>query len=76
MNACQKGEINSLNTPVVGAIISNPTRSDLFNLVTGVESGMRNNYAGYLDCVGVIGVFLVQTPLYYRPAEWRKQCAR
>jgi len=55
LNACQKGEINSLNTPVVGTIISNPTRSDLFNLVTGIESGMRNNYAGYLDGTGVIG---------------------
>ncbi|MBW8687115.1 RagB/SusD family nutrient uptake outer membrane protein [Chitinophaga rhizophila] len=55
MSACQKGEINSLNTPVVGNITSNPTRSDLFNLVTGIESGMRNNLAGYLDGVGVIG---------------------
>lgn len=55
LNACQKGEINSLNTPVVGTISSNPSRSDLFNLVTGIESGMRNNYAGYLDGTGVIG---------------------
>ncbi|MVT08301.1 RagB/SusD family nutrient uptake outer membrane protein [Chitinophaga tropicalis] len=55
MNACQKGEINSLNTPVVGGIISNPTRSDLFNLVTGAESGMRNSFAPYLDGTGIIG---------------------
>lgn len=55
MNACQKGEITSLNTPVVGGVIGNPTRSDLFNLVTGAESGMRNHYAVYLDGVGVIG---------------------
>lgn len=55
MNACQKGEINSLNTPVVGGIIKNPTKSDLFNLVTGAESGMRNNFAGYLDGTGIIG---------------------
>jgi hypothetical protein len=54
-SACQKGEINSLNTPVVGTIASNPTRSDLFNLVTGIESGMRNHYAAYLDGTGVIG---------------------
>ena len=32
LNACQKGEINSLNTPVVTGITGNPTRSDLFNL--------------------------------------------
>lgn len=55
MGACQKGPIDSLNTPVVGTISGNPTRSDLFNLVTGIESGMRVNYAGYLDGVGVIG---------------------
>ncbi|SHN40498.1 RagB/SusD family nutrient uptake outer membrane protein [Chitinophaga sp. CF418] len=55
MSACQKGEITSLNTPVVGGVISNPTRSDLFNLVTGAESGMRNHYAVYLDGLGAIG---------------------
>ncbi|GAA3919057.1 hypothetical protein GCM10022209_09880 [Chitinophaga oryziterrae] len=54
-SACQKGEINSLNTPVVDGITANPTRSDLFNLVTGAESGMRNNIAAYLDGTGVIG---------------------
>jgi hypothetical protein len=55
INACQKGEINSLNTPVVDGISKDPTRSDLFNLVTGAESGMRNSLAAYLDGVGVIG---------------------
>lgn len=54
INACQKGEITSLNTPVAGDIIGNPTRSDLFNLVTGAESGMRNHYAVYLDGLGAI----------------------
>src|SRR4051812_10575250 len=54
-SACQKGEINSLNTPVVNVITANPTRSDLFNLVTGAESGMRNNIAAYLDGTGIIG---------------------
>lgn len=54
-SACQKGEINSLNTPVVDGITANPTRSDLFNLVTGAESGMRNNLAAYLDGTGIIG---------------------
>lgn len=55
LSACQKGEINSLNTPVVGGIVVNPSRSDLFNLVTGAESGLRNNAGTYLDGVGVIG---------------------
>ncbi|SFD83404.1 RagB/SusD domain-containing protein [Chitinophaga sp. CF118] len=53
--SCQKGEINSLNTPVVGGIITDPTRSDLFNLLTGAESGMRNNFGTYLDGTGIIG---------------------
>ncbi|PSL46679.1 RagB/SusD domain-containing protein [Chitinophaga niastensis] len=55
LNACQKGEILSLNTPTVGGIVTNPSKSDLFNLTTGIESGMRNNLAAYLDGVGVIG---------------------
>jgi starch-binding outer membrane protein, SusD/RagB family len=55
INACQKGEINSLNTPVVDGISKDPSRSDLFNLVTGAESGMRNNFAAYLDGTGIIG---------------------
>ncbi|MEI3797626.1 MULTISPECIES: RagB/SusD family nutrient uptake outer membrane protein [unclassified Chitinophaga] len=55
LNACQKGEINSLNTPVVGGIITDPSRSDLFNLVTGAESGMRNSLSAYLDGTGIIG---------------------
>ncbi|WP_143310330.1 RagB/SusD family nutrient uptake outer membrane protein [Chitinophaga vietnamensis] len=53
--SCQKGEINSLNTPTVGGITANPSRSDLFNLVTGAESGMRRDIAAYLDDNGVIG---------------------
>lgn len=55
LSACQKGEINSLNTPVVGGIVVNPSRSDLFNLVTGAESGLRNNAGTYLDGLGVLG---------------------
>lgn len=55
MNACQKGEINSLNTPVVDGITKDPSKSDLFNLVTGAESGMRNSFAAYLDGTGIIG---------------------
>lgn len=55
ISACQKGKIDSLNSPVVDGIITNPSRSDLFNLLTGAESGMRNNLAAYLDGTGIIG---------------------
>ncbi len=55
INACQKGEINSLNTPVVTGITTDPSKSDLFNLVTGAESGMRNSLSTYLDGTGIIG---------------------
>lgn len=55
ISACQKGKIDSLNSPVVDGIITDPTRSDLFNLLTGAESGMRNNLAAYLDGTGIIG---------------------
>lgn len=55
INACQKGEINSLNTPVVTGIATDPSKSDLFNLVTGAESGMRNSLSAYLDGTGIIG---------------------
>ncbi|HEY8958369.1 RagB/SusD family nutrient uptake outer membrane protein [Chitinophaga sp.] len=55
INACQKGEINSLNTPVVTGITTDPSKSDLFNLVTGAESGMRNSLSAYLDGTGIIG---------------------
>jgi len=55
LHACQKGEINSLNTPVVSEITNNPSKSDLFNLLTGAESGMRNSFAVYLDGTGIIG---------------------
>ncbi|MFB6454579.1 RagB/SusD family nutrient uptake outer membrane protein [Chitinophaga sp. Hz27] len=53
--ACQKGEINSLNTPTTGDITRNPSKSDLNNLVSGAESGMRQNIAFYMDDIGIIG---------------------
>lgn len=55
LSACQKGEINSLNTPVVDGVTKNPSRSDLFNLVTGAESGMRTAVSTYLDAEGILG---------------------
>ncbi|WP_160716627.1 RagB/SusD family nutrient uptake outer membrane protein [Chitinophaga solisilvae] len=54
-SACQKGPINSLNTPIVSEVIVNPTKSDLFNLATGAESGMRTSLGTYLDAISIIG---------------------
>lgn len=52
--ACQK-DYGNLNGPSVESFVSNSSASDLNNLVTGSESGMRNNIALYLDDVGSIG---------------------
>jgi hypothetical protein len=53
--ACQKGEIPNLNTPQADVITRNPTRGELNNLVTGIESGMRFTLNTYYDAIGVIG---------------------
>ncbi|NIG53694.1 RagB/SusD family nutrient uptake outer membrane protein [Chitinophaga sp. Cy-1792] len=53
--ACQKGEITSLNTPTTGDITKNPSKSDLNNLVSGAESGLRQNIGFYMDDIGIIG---------------------
>jgi hypothetical protein len=52
--SCQK-DYGNLNSPTVESFLSNSSASDLNNLVTGSESGMRNNMALYLDDVGSIG---------------------
>ena len=52
--ACQK-DYGNLNSPTVESFTSNASVSDLNNLVTGSESGMRTNMALYLDDVGSIG---------------------
>ncbi len=52
--SCQK-DYGNLNGPSVESFVSNSSASDLNNLVTGSESGMRNNIALYLDDVGTIG---------------------
>ena len=53
MPSCKK-EIGSLNSPIIEDF-TNASKSQLNNLVSGTESGLRNNYAMYLDVVGVIG---------------------
>lgn len=53
LSSCKK-EIGSLNSPIIEDY-TNASKSQLNNLVSGTESGMRNNYAMYLDVVGLIG---------------------
>ncbi len=52
--SCQK-DYGNLNSPTVESFLSDAPASDLNNLVTGSESGMRTNSALYLDDVGTIG---------------------
>jgi hypothetical protein len=54
ITSCQK-DYGNLNGPTAENFLSDPTANDLNNLVTGIESGMRNNMALYLDDVGTIG---------------------
>jgi hypothetical protein len=54
LNACKK-DYGNLNNATVEAFTNNPTASELNNLVSGTESGMRTNVAVYLDDVGTIG---------------------
>jgi hypothetical protein len=52
--SCEK-DYGNLNNPTVEDFLSNATKDQLNNLVSGTESSMRNNLALYLDDVGVIG---------------------
>jgi starch-binding outer membrane protein, SusD/RagB family len=52
--ACKK-DYGDLNNATVQSFTSDATKGELNNLVSGVESGMRNNLALYLDDVGIIG---------------------
>lgn len=52
--ACKK-DYGDLNNATVETFTSNATEGELNNLVSGTESGMRNNLALYLDDVGIIG---------------------
>lgn len=54
LSSCQK-DYGNLNSPTEESFLSNASSSDLNNLVTGTESGMRTNMALYLDDVGSIG---------------------
>ncbi|HVY73265.1 MAG TPA: RagB/SusD family nutrient uptake outer membrane protein, partial [Puia sp.] len=52
--SCKK-DFGNLNGPTVESYLGNASASDLNNLVTGTESGMRNAIAFYLDDVSTIG---------------------
>lgn len=53
-SGCKK-DFGNLNSPTEEYSLKNPTKDQLNNLVTGIESAMRNNIGLYLDDVGVIG---------------------
>ncbi|MCB0542416.1 MAG: RagB/SusD family nutrient uptake outer membrane protein [Lewinellaceae bacterium] len=53
--ACDIDTIDDPNNPSVGAISANASLSEIQNLVTGIEAGMRLNLGQYYDGVGVIG---------------------
>jgi starch-binding outer membrane protein, SusD/RagB family len=52
--ACKK-DYGDLNNATVQAFGNNATVGELNNLVSGTESGMRNNLALYLDDIGILG---------------------
>ncbi len=64
--ACKK-DYGDLNNATVQAFTTNATEGELNNLVSGTESGMRNNLALYLDDVGIIGRELY----HFSPSEPR-----
>lgn len=53
--ACKVEPIEDPNNPGLGSISANPTLGEIQNLVSGIESGMRDNLGTYQDDVGVIG---------------------
>ncbi len=52
--SCKK-DYGNLNSPTGEQFLNNASASELNNLVSGTESGMRNNMAFYLDDVSTIG---------------------
>ena len=55
IGSCKKIENKDLNNPTIGAIVSNPAKGELDNLVTGTEAGLRLSLSFYLDDAGAIG---------------------
>jgi hypothetical protein len=53
-SSCKK-DYGDLNGATVESFTANASASELNNLVSGTESGLRNNLALYLDDIGIIG---------------------
>ena len=53
-SSCKK-DYGDLNNATVESFTANASSSELNNLVSGTESGLRNNLALYLDDIGIIG---------------------
>jgi starch-binding outer membrane protein, SusD/RagB family len=53
-SSCKK-DYGDLNGATVESFTANASASELNNLVSGTESGMRNNLGLYLDDIGIIG---------------------
>ena len=51
---CEIDELDDPNNPSVD-LVNDATLSELQNLITGIEAGMRNRLGTYYDDVGVIG---------------------
>ena len=54
LTSCKK-DFGDLNNATVESLTTNATQSELNNLVSGTESGMRNALNFYLDDVSIIG---------------------
>ncbi|HTI10791.1 MAG TPA: RagB/SusD family nutrient uptake outer membrane protein [Puia sp.] len=54
LTGCKK-DYGNLNSPTVESFLANASASQLNNLVSGTESGMRNSLALYLDDVSTLG---------------------
>jgi hypothetical protein len=54
-SSCKVEPILDPNNPGIGTISANPTLGEIQNLVTAIESGMRDNMNFYFDDAGVIG---------------------
>ncbi len=54
-SSCKVEPILDPNNPGIGTISANPTKGEIQNLVTAIESGMRDNMNFYFDDAGVIG---------------------
>jgi hypothetical protein len=52
--SCKK-EYGNLNSPTIEDFLKNASHSQLNNLVSGTESGLRNNLSFYLDDAGTLG---------------------